>query len=61
MASLPIKLYTETGETTKTKKDPRTNLLNNDTKDTLDGFQFKRALVADYLLHGGGYAYINRN
>ena len=60
VASLPIKLYTETGETTKTKKDPRADLLNDDTKDSLDGFQFKRALVADYLLHGGGYAYINR-
>jgi HK97 family phage portal protein len=60
VASLPIKIYTETGETTKTFKDPRIDLLNDDTKDTLDGFQFKKALVVDYLLDGGGYAYINR-
>ena len=60
VASLPIKLYTETGETTKTESDPRTDLLNDDTKDTLDGFQFKRAMVEDFLLLGGGYAYINR-
>jgi HK97 family phage portal protein len=60
VASLPINLYKATGETTESKKDPRTSLLNDDTKDTLDGFQFKRALVADYLLNGGGYAYINR-
>ena len=35
-------------------------LLNDDTGDTLDGFQFKKALVEDYLIHGGGYAFINR-
>jgi HK97 family phage portal protein len=60
VASLPIKLYSATGETTTTKDDPRVDLLNDDTKDTLDGFQFKKALVEDYLLHGGGYAFINR-
>jgi len=27
----------------------------------LDGFQFKKALVEDYLLCGAGYAFINRN
>jgi HK97 family phage portal protein len=61
VASLPIKLYAESGETTKNENDPRTDLLNDDTKDTLDGFQFKKALVLDYLLDGGGYAYINRS
>jgi HK97 family phage portal protein len=60
VASLPIKLYSETGETTKTQADPRTDLLNDDTKDTLDGFQFKKALVEDFLIDGAGYAYINR-
>ena len=60
VASLPIKLYSATGEITTTKDDPRVDLLNDDTKDTLDGFQLKKALVEDYLLHGGGYAFINR-
>ena len=60
VASLPIKLYSESGETTKIVTDPRTDLLNDDTNDSLDGFAFKRALVADYLLNGGGYCYINR-
>ena len=60
VASLPIKMYSESGGMTKTENDPRTDLLNDDTKDTMDGFQFKRALVEDYLLLGGGYAYINR-
>lgn len=60
VASLPIRLYTATGETTETKEDQRVDLLNDDTSDTLDGFQFKKALVEDYLIHGGGYAFINR-
>ena len=34
--------------------------MNDDTKDTLDGVQFKRAIVEDYLLDKGGYAYINK-
>ena len=61
VASLPIQLYREGGKgRTEIVKDIRTELLNDDTKDTMDGFQFKRALVEDYLLMGGGYAYINR-
>lgn len=60
VASLPVKLYSEVDETTKAEDDPRTDMLNDDTKDALDGFQFKKAMVEDYLLHGGGYAYINR-
>lgn len=61
VASLPIQLYKETGDKTKIEKDPRTKLLNDDTKDTMDGFQFKRAMIEDYLLAGGGYAYIKRS
>ena len=44
----------------KQKRTHALDLLNDDTNDTLDGFQFKKALVADYLIHGGGYAFINR-
>lgn len=61
VASLPILLYKEdSGKVTAVKEDDRVILLNDETKDTLDGFQFKRALVEDYLLNGAGYAYINR-
>ena len=35
-------------------------MFNLDTKDTLDGADFKKALVRDYLLFGGAYAYINK-
>ncbi|MCX7903272.1 MAG: phage portal protein [Caloramator sp.] len=60
VASLPIKLYKEGEGRVEEVKDERVNLLNDDTKDTLDGFQFKKALVEDYLLKGSAYAYINR-
>lgn len=59
IASIPIKLYKEENESIKEiTNDNRISLLNDDTKDTLDGNQFKRALVEDYLLSKGGYAYI---
>lgn len=61
VASLPIVLYKEDdGKVSEVAEDVRTNLLNYDTNDTLDGFQFKKALVEDYLLCGAGYAFINR-
>jgi HK97 family phage portal protein len=61
VASLPIKLYSETAETTTAEQnDPRIDLLNSDTQDLLNGFELKKAMVEDFLLHGGGYTYINR-
>ncbi|UGB31699.1 phage portal protein [Metabacillus sp. B2-18] len=61
VAALPIVLYKEDkGKVNVVNDDVRINLLNDDTYDTLDGFQFKKALVEDYLLCGAGYAYINR-
>lgn len=61
VASLPIKLYEELdGKVNEVKDDTRLQLLNDDTGDTLDAFQFKKAMVQDYLLMGNGYAYIKR-
>ncbi len=61
IATLPIKLHKETsGKVEEVEEDRRIILLNDETYDTLDGFQFKKALVTDYLLEGAGYAYINR-
>ena len=64
-AMIPIKLYKKTTEDGKKQtselEDERTNIINNDTKDTLDGFQFKKALCEDYLLGKGGYAYIKKS
>ncbi|MEH7093948.1 phage portal protein [Neobacillus vireti] len=60
VAAIPIKFYKEQAGKVTVIDDDRVKLLNDDTKDTLDGFQFKKALVEDYLLDGAGYSYINR-
>lgn len=69
VASIPIKFYKyesapDRSGAMKRKvveiEDDRADLLNGDTGDTLDGFQLKKAIVSDYLLDKGGYAYINR-
>ena len=59
VACMPIKLYRyKKGKIEEIENDNRTKLLNGDTGDTLDGFQMKKAIVTDYLLGKGGYAYI---
>ena len=64
VAMIPIKLYKEEMVNGKRKtveiEDSRCDLFNLDTKDTLDGVQFKKALVRDYLLDGNAYAYMNK-
>lgn len=60
VASLPIKLYRENEGKVEEIIDKRVVLINDETGDTLDGFQFKKALVTDFLLDGNGYAFINR-
>lgn len=61
VSMIPIKLYTEKdGKADEVKNDNRVKLLNDDTGDTLDAVQFWRALIADYYLGKGGYAYINK-
>ena len=62
IASMPIKLFKyKQGKVEEIENDIRTKLLNSDTGDTLDAFQMKKAMVEDYLLGKGGYAYIRRN
>lgn len=60
ISSLPVNLYRK-GEDGKVEevRDRRTFLLNNDTGDTLTASQFWRAMIEDYYLGKGGYAYIN--
>ena len=62
IAAMPVKLYKrKDGHVEEITDDTRVSLLNNDTGDTLDAFQMKKALVTDYLLGKGGYCYIQRN
>lgn len=61
ISTIPIKLYKREGDEIKEViGDNRVKILNDDTGDALNGVQFKRALVKDYLTGKGGYAYINR-
>lgn len=59
IAGTPIKLYREeNGKATEIKDDIRIKLLNDETGDTLNANEFWRAMVKDYYLGKGGYAYI---
>lgn len=60
IAMIPIKLYKEENGAVIEVDDDRVRLLNDDTGDTLDGFQWKKSMIYDYLLCGNGYSYINR-
>ena len=63
-AMIPFKLYKETvtdgKRATEEVEDGRVAIINEDTTDTLDGFQFKKALCEDYLMGKGGYAYVKK-
>ncbi len=63
-AMIPFKLYKETTKdgkkVTEEIDDERVDIINYDTYDTLDGFQFKKAICEDYLLGKGGYAHIKK-
>lgn len=67
ISMIPIKLYCEEWNEEKKGKvvtemmdDQRVKLLNDETGDTLDAVQFWKALVTDYFLDKGGYAYIRK-
>ena len=64
-AQIPFKLYkqsTKDGKkvTEEVTNDERVSIINDDTRDKLDGFQFKKAMCEDYLLGKGGYAFIGK-
>lgn len=61
VACMPVKLYKKKqGKIEEQENDSRVKILNGDTGDTLDAYQMKKAIVEDYLLGKGGYAYIQR-
>lgn len=62
VASMPVKLFKyKQGKVEEIENDSRIRLLNNDTGDTLNAFELKKALVVDYLMGRGGYAFIERH
>lgn len=61
VAGTPIKLYRDRdGRAEEVRDDPRLRLLNDETGDTLNANEFWRAMVRDYYLGKGGYAYIRK-
>lgn len=66
IAMIPIKLYREEqtqegkGNVSEVIDDDRIVLLNDETGDTLDAAQFWKAMVSDYFLGKGAYAYIDK-
>jgi HK97 family phage portal protein len=62
VSSIPIKLYrhNEEGMPEEILEDSRLRILNDDTGDTLTASQFWKAMLEDYYVGKGGYAYINR-
>lgn len=61
IASMPVKLYHRVDNKIVEKTDDkRIILLNVDTKSGMSGYQFKKRMIKDYLLYGGGYAAIRK-
>lgn len=61
VSALPIKLYrTKDGKPDEITRDARLQLINDDTGDTMTATQFWKAIIRDYYLGKGAYAYINR-
>lgn len=59
---LSIKLYRKVdGEVEEITEDARLRLLNKETGDTLNADEFWRAMLEDYYLGRGAYAYIKKN
>ncbi|MBE5830817.1 MAG: phage portal protein [Butyrivibrio sp.] len=62
ISSLPVYLYKKSGDSIeKVTDDERVALINVDTKDTLTGADFKKAIIYDYLTDKGGYAFIGKS
>ena len=60
IAGLPIRLYEKTPDVKEITDDSRLFLLNSETGDTLTSVQFWQAMIADYFLGRGAFAYLNK-
>lgn len=60
VSMLPVRLMRKAdGKTEEILDDKRVKLLNGDTGDTLNTVEFWKALINDYYVGTGGWAYIN--
>ncbi|HDR4366790.1 TPA: phage portal protein [Bacillus cereus] len=62
IAQMPVYLYkrNEDGSSTEVEGDNRVKLLNVSPSKHIGAYQYKKQLVRDYLLHGGGYSSIEK-
>ena len=62
VACMPVRLHKikSDGRVSIVEDDPRVDMLNTDTGDTLNAFQMKHAAIMDYLLSKGSWIFINR-
>lgn len=62
ISQLPIQLLRkkDSGDVEVIEDDVRIRLLNDDTEDTLTAKMFWRAMLEDYYLGKGGFAYLNK-
>ena len=60
ISMLPVRLYRKTdGKPEEIADDSRVKLLNGETGDTLNTVEFWKAMLDDYYVGRGGWAYIN--
>lgn len=60
ISMLPVRLYRKTdGKPEEITDDSRVKLLNGETGDTLNTVEFWKAMLNDYYVGRGGWAYIN--
>ena len=62
IAQMPIYLYKENedGSVEKIVEDKRVVLLNSEPNELLNGYNFKKQIVKDYLLHGGAFVSVEK-
>lgn len=62
IAKLPIKLYREdrAKEVKEVRDDRRIFLLNNEPNNIINGHNFKKQIVEDYLFYGGSYVKVDK-
>lgn len=61
VASLPINVYRRNGLNMEPVTDDyRNRLLNAETGDLLDAYEWKKRTVFDYLLYGSAYTYVDK-
>lgn len=61
IASLQIRLYEYSdGKVSEVKEDYRLDFLNNSTGDLLTAYDFKFAMIKDYLIYGDAHAFLDK-